>query len=509
MVLVRCRRYDPFVTPVYEDKVRCELSASFYERSKREGFNRLTFKLRIKFIPMNVLTISIIPTVLLFLLLLQINPCQSKIPPNPNLHPVKCHNRYNNSRSHLAILCDVDDVMLPQNIWNVENTFVTNSEYDFHPYQFGIAVVRQMDKYASSAVSDDTHYDLEEMVGYYARKTHDVWGVGQNDLNNGILLYLAVEDRVMYISVGKGVEDLLTWWRLDRIMKDSNMKSMLRRGDFEGAILCIALDIRQYLFDFPLPTQSEKSLAYLEYYLPLIMILCFSAVAFVLINRRQRKLRREYALVRSHLSQMERDHAAALQGKYQCSSCPICLEDFQCQDESGFWTKGSDGNDIKLLRCGHAFDESCWVDWVDTSTSGTGNGDPTKCPICREDVSDNNSSNFTSVHTESVNTNEGNIRNRTGTFMSYMEQNNRNEIYSRELRFRLSRLQTRYPRFINNEQVQRWSQQNYDGSMVKDKSFQNKDPSNQHERNKSNNNMSSSRSGFGGGTSSSGRSSRW
>merc|ERR1712124_125232 len=56
-------------------------------------------------------------------------------------------------------------------------------------------------------------------------------------------------------------------------------------------------------------------------------------------------------------------------------SCPICLEDFSST------THGSDGHPIQLLRCGHVFDKTCYQEWV-----SSGNGDVTKCPICRIDV---------------------------------------------------------------------------------------------------------------------------
>ena len=45
-------------------------------------------------------------------------------------------------------------------------------------------------------------------------------------------------------------------------------------------------------------------------------------------------------------------------------------------------TVGSDDRPIKLLRCGHIFDMTCWQTWVD---SGTG-GNPWICPVCRQDV---------------------------------------------------------------------------------------------------------------------------
>ena len=97
----------------------------------------------------------------------------------------------------------------------------------------------------------------------------------------------------------------------------------------------------------------------------------------------QSRKRRRYAEARMHLSQLDRDNALALQGQYRCTSCPICFEPFQNagnssstndttdgdandesepminnQQESGE-LKGSDGLPLRLLRCGHVFDETC------------------------------------------------------------------------------------------------------------------------------------------------------
>ena len=89
--------------------------------------------------------------------------------------------------------------------------------------------------------------------------------------------------------------------------------------------------------------------------------------------------------------------------------CPICLEPFdrtpekdahaECDiasvdssekkrnqklkrvDSFGIPIIGSDDKPIKLLRCGHIFDLSCWQMWVDSGT-----GDPWICPVCRQDI---------------------------------------------------------------------------------------------------------------------------
>lgn len=82
--------------------------------------------------------------------------------------------------------------------------------------------------------------------------------------------------------------------------------------------------------------------------------------------------------------------------------CPICLEPFDTAnkqppdekpssnkqqrnikrvDSFGIPLIGTDDKPIKMLRCGHIYDLSCWKIWVDS-----GQGNPWVCPVCRQDV---------------------------------------------------------------------------------------------------------------------------
>jgi len=91
------------------------------------------------------------------------------------------------------------------------------------------------------------------------------------------------------------------------------------------------------------------------------------------------------------LKKAEMVRAKLLQEKYSCTACPICLEEFSLKEGTTesvetktvdpLPTVGSDGLPLKLLRCGHVFDLSCWESWVDK-----GKGNPLNCPLCRQDI---------------------------------------------------------------------------------------------------------------------------
>ena len=50
-------------------------------------------------------------------------------------------------------------------------------------------------------------------------------------------------------------------------------------------------------------------------------------------------------------------------------------------DSFGIPLIGTDEEPVKMLRCGHIFDSSCWSMWVDS-----GSGNTWVCPVCRQDV---------------------------------------------------------------------------------------------------------------------------
>lgn len=91
--------------------------------------------------------------------------------------------------------------------------------------------------------------------------------------------------------------------------------------------------------------------------------------------------------------------------------------------------------------------------------------------------------------------------------------------YTRDRNFRLERLARRYPRYVQQQHIQRWTQVNYDGRLAQDPSFMENDPSRVSSTTQqlrtaggsggnSNSGFGSS-SGFGGGSSGGGRGSTW
>ena len=359
---------------------------------------------------------------------------------------------------------------------------------------------------------------LDESAKEYAQSIHNNWGVGSSvECGNGILFFLSMDDRVMYLSVGTSLTQLLLKSRIDSILKD--VRPYLREKDYPKALSDALLKGIKEQIERGSPSFYESHIQPHLEFMGLILV-------FFGIYKFQKHItdqqRREYAQVHSQLSQMDRDRAMALMGQYRCTSCPICLESFQQPDNNTNDTdtndtivKGHDGLPIKLLRCGHAFDQSCWEEWI-----RSGQGDVRKCPICKQDVSLSSPSSSSQTepllvsgeHTTTTTTTMSQQSDTTATLHRRPNSPRTTSslsrismrLYEQERQFRLLRLMDRHPRYVSRSQITRWTDSNYSGSsLVKDSEFVRQNPAHH--------SHSSSRpySSFGGGQSGGGSGGRW
>eukprot|EP00978_Attheya_sp_CCMP212_P036778 scaffold169333_cov52-Attheya_sp.AAC.3 len=443
--------------------------------------------------------------------------------PNPQNDPEGCH-------SESVRICDPDQVLgdeeidtIASSIERFERVYTLkchdegNSLSKEVPIQLAVGIVKEMnmDEYTDEDDADDVYNNAAKK---FAIGVHDKWGVGSSECGgSGILLFLAVNDRSIFISTGAGVKKVLTRSRLNKVI--ANMKPYLRSGSYQLAILRSFEDMGELMTQGP-PSGIERLK---EFFMDTIMFWLIGGICGIvgLANARQRQAEREFAEVQSRLNRLDQDRALALQGRYQCKSCPICLENFLPQGEdstigigqeqvsltrhacsnrlagssNSTITLGSDGLPIKLLRCGHVFDETCWLKWV-----SHGSGSIRRCPICQQDVGGSSpppepsSDNTLAQRRERNAGHDWDIHN-----------------YQRERAFRLIRMRHRYPRFIRQDQIERWTNRGYDGTLARDPSFARSDPKIERTSNinKRSEKIRPSSSSFGGGRSSGGAGGRW
>ena len=75
------------------------------------------------------------------------------------------------------------------------------------------------------------NYKLEE----YADEFFKSWNIGDKDLNNGVLLFIAKDERRFQIEVGKGLESAISAESAGKILED--MTNYFRDGNFSEGIL--------------------------------------------------------------------------------------------------------------------------------------------------------------------------------------------------------------------------------------------------------------------------------
>lgn len=241
------------------------------------------------------------------------------------------------------------------------------------------------------------------------------------------------------------------------------------------------------------PTWKELIWDYLRVEFIILPLYLSGIIYAIRKSRRQTEEQRIYAAAASQLSEIDRAQAEALQGQYQATSCPVCLEDFVSE------TVGSDNLPIKLLRCGHVFDESCWAEWVNS-----GQGNVSKCPICKKDVGSD------AVLVVENHDQPRPLRNLVNGDEDTGGDNRAVQLFQQERNFRLARLALRYPNYISQNQVQRWSSPAYNDSLARDRSFTESRPHVvQHSHHNNGGGGGTSRAHFGGGTSSGGRGGRF
>mmetsp|Transcript_23120 Transcript_23120/g.35674 ORF Transcript_23120/g.35674 Transcript_23120/m.35674 type:complete len:587 (+) Transcript_23120:189-1949(+) len=261
--------------------------------------------------------------------------------------------------------------------------------------QVAVAVMRKMDVRAILNLAQ--YYEFEdisdaedEAARYFAAYLRDVWDVGDGSCKSaGVLLFLSVDDSICYISPGRAIQPILSGWRLEDAIDDA--KPLLRHGQFRWAIEQIITEMENYLSLGP-PLMHEWLRDFLKRYglITAVTIAMFCYAAWnEHIDRYNKRLLYD---VKSKMSTSELRKARSLQRDFREYRCPICLCYYQpatiAEDEDlednvvlDVPTVGSDGLPLKLLRCGHTFDETCWKQWV-----MSGKGDVSKCPMCRQDV---------------------------------------------------------------------------------------------------------------------------
>ena len=274
---------------------------------------------------------------------------------SPMINPTFC----NRNVKHSA-LCD------PDNILNDEQRNVLEGLINtMNSAQVAILIINNMNSnYIAKFTSLDDKDQIDLASESFSKKIHDSWGIGDKNKQDGILIFLSVKDRVVYISTGYGLTHKITSNSIQRIIE--SMRTDLKSKNYSTALERAIVYIDSFLDN---EIESDLKPTWLDWFmswLPILIIISIVAIFiyFASFETEDAKLRRGQDAMR----RLVNDVKDASDNKFKATSCPICLEEFTVGTSS-----------IKKpvkVQCGHVFCDPCMKEYLKTSTN-------TRCPICR------------------------------------------------------------------------------------------------------------------------------
>ena len=313
-------------------------------------------------------------------------------------------------------ICDPDRILshdqanrVEELLHSVRQSTVSGCGSDSSPgFQIGIAILKRMRHISGES--------LEETAENFARHLHDSWGVGHAECNDGVLLFLSILDRQIFVSTGKKAMEVLSNDQIDIIIEE--MKPYLKLKDYGQSVELGVVRMGEVFSGKVLERPIDYGL--------FIFCAIFLVVVFVaLFYGYKHEVERGKCVGKLKRIEEERERAKKFKKSYDSKSCPICLEEFLPETKT------------KQLACGHKYCEPCLMKWLK---------DHATCPICRQSTDKHED--------DSVGSCSSNIFD-----------------FSPELQFRLMMLQLQHPSLVSQSMVNRWASSSFSGSFVSDPIF--------------------------------------
>eukprot|EP01023_Acetabularia_acetabulum_P021853 TRINITY_DN2157_c0_g4_i2.p1 TRINITY_DN2157_c0_g4~~TRINITY_DN2157_c0_g4_i2.p1 ORF type:complete len:475 (+),score=58.38 TRINITY_DN2157_c0_g4_i2:25-1449(+) len=391
--------------------------------------------------------------------------------PNPALNPELCGRNVKQSW-----ICDPEGVLDKQGAdlleGLVKEIYVGQDQYAL-PFrcsgsnkglQIGVAIAKSMSSQTDEKV--------------FAKTLHDSWGVGDEGCDNGVLIFVAIENRKIYISTGKGAVELLPDQIVQNII-DSEIKPYFRQLNYlkglQSAIVTMGLQVNPDVSTIKFHSRRQKGESIGGWLIPLAI---FGWIGhFLWTCYSNRKQSRQYNKAKEALKKLQDDFESAKKQKYISKTCPICFveleekkkstdekEDKQDENNEERASSSSAPQMIKedqpllnetnnnsenrsrkrfYLPCGHCFCEPCVMEWLNNHRT---------CPICRKPMDRDYQPPNESNRYQPPNSCQGGAATATGVPQGIGQID-----YFPEFMFRLRRIQLFYPEFVTGGMVDRWT----------------------------------------------------
>lgn len=136
----------------------------------------------------------------------------------------------------------------PQGYVNDFTYLLTTEENNYLEYQLTILEEDTTAEVVVITIDSLEGHSIED----YAVGLFEAWGIGKKDKDNGILLLLAIQEQLVKIEVGYGLEEIITDGRAGNILDLS-----FNEVDYATGIINSVDYIEQYLRDGTLPIEPE------------------------------------------------------------------------------------------------------------------------------------------------------------------------------------------------------------------------------------------------------------
>ncbi len=173
-------------------------------------------------------------TILSLLILIQSKSYSPSEIPNPSLtsQDASACGREDVSSSSI---CDPDHLLTKEH-GDVLEGFINDTPLA----QIGVLVISSMSKSFIGSKS------IDDACKIFAVTVHNKWGIGEITSQNGVLIFLSIEDRAFYISTGDKFLNILDRFTIDAIFDGA--KPFLRKGRIgpalEHVVVGVTLEIK-------------------------------------------------------------------------------------------------------------------------------------------------------------------------------------------------------------------------------------------------------------------------
>lgn len=123
----------------------------------------------------------------------------------------------------------------------------------------------------------------------YSQRLAQAWGIGQKEHNNGLLIYIAIQEKRVRIQVGYGLEPVITDAKSKEAIEEY-MRPEFRKGNyFAGLDNATNFLIRLADKEFPVDKFARKPIKKpITKYLPTLIIILLFIIFSGIFNRRNR-----------------------------------------------------------------------------------------------------------------------------------------------------------------------------------------------------------------------------